>query len=161
MSIASLILALLPAVAAKMRQPQPEKERKLEAEVKSLEFALDYWREAANAIQAQNERLIDERDALRRRVEERNQLAQPLAEAMRFSQQQMHHAQQAQAQLQHMQNAQLAVAQSQGLGQQNPYQQDQLGMQQGISQWHDCTCVPGRGSALRVNDVIPNQWDGA
>ena len=51
MSIASLILALLPAIAAKMRQPQPEKtkrERELEAEVKTLNFALDYQRESSN-----------------------------------------------------------------------------------------------------------------
>ena len=74
MGIASLILALVPAVAAKTRQPQPEKskrERELEQQVETLTFALDYQREAASILQAQNERLIHERDELRR---ERNQL---------------------------------------------------------------------------------------
>ena len=140
MSIASLILALLPAVAAKIRQPQPEKtkrERELERQVETLTFALDYQREAASVIQAQNERLTRERDALLRRLEESH------AEAMRHVQ-----ARYAQLQNAQMQQHAQALQQSNMFAQQNAYHQGLLGMQQNV-QWHDCTCVPDRASALR------------
>jgi hypothetical protein len=138
MSIASLILALVPAVAAKSRRPPPQKparELRLEAEVRTLTFALDYWREAANTIQAQNERLVRERDELRRR---HNQLA--LAQyAQTHAQMQQHAA---------AQNTMLAqqhqAMANQQLAQNAAYHQDLQGMQQ--LAWGDCNCVPSRGS---------------
>lgn len=136
MSIASLILALLPAMAAKASPKKTKRERELERQVETLTFALDYQREAATAIQAANERLIEERDALRR------ERAQPLAEA-------------SQMQLQLAQNALLAQ-QHQAMAVQNCFQQSALGthQQQGVlgmqqSNWaFDCNCVPDRVQLL-------------
>jgi hypothetical protein len=64
---------------------------------------------------------------------------------------QIHQLMQAQAQQMHAQmNAQMAM-QAQGLG--SPYQQDLLGgMNQFPSQWHHCTCVPGRAAAFLRGD---------
>jgi hypothetical protein len=63
MSLASLILAFLPPLAAKLNpkpQPATKRERELEAEVERLTFALDYWRTTANRIVAANDQLRDD-----------------------------------------------------------------------------------------------------
>jgi hypothetical protein len=65
MSITSLILslAIFPLRPLRPRPTKTECERKLEADIRRLSFALDYWRNAATALMAENERLHQERNA--------------------------------------------------------------------------------------------------
>lgn len=57
MSLISTVLALV-VIPLKARAPRKtEREKKLEADVELLTFALDYWRDAGRALMAENERL--------------------------------------------------------------------------------------------------------
>lgn len=135
MSIASLVLALLPAIAAPKAPEKTKRERELERQVETLTFALDYQREAATAIQAANERLIEERDALRR------ERAQPQAEASQMQHSQLH---------QHAAQNAILAQQHQAMAMQNCFQQSALGthQQQGVLRDFDCNCVPDRVQLL-------------
>jgi hypothetical protein len=65
MSLASLILAFLSPLAAKLNPKPTKRELELEAEVKRLTFALDYWRTAYNALWDETiQRSLDQQQAL-------------------------------------------------------------------------------------------------
>jgi type II secretory pathway component PulJ len=59
MSLTSLILslAIIPLKAIRQQPTKSKRELELEAEVRRLSFALDYWRNAASALMLENERL--------------------------------------------------------------------------------------------------------
>ena len=135
MSLIGSLLAfvVIPLKAKPKPKPPTEREGRLEADAQRLTFALDHWRSAWHALWADNERLREERDALRRELALRRREDRWL----RLGEVNAQMAQQAQ-----QQNRALALQNAQyqgGLAQ-------QLGMQQAYQGL--CNCVPSRSQML-------------
>jgi regulator of replication initiation timing len=128
MSITSLILALLPAIAARVKKPKAEK------------LALDHWRTAYGALEAANVGL----NADLARVRDEN--AQLRAENDAMRQRLSSYESQRFAQSQQMAEQHQLMAQAQQPNKQLAQYQDLLGINLLTEGLFDCTCVPGRAS---------------
>jgi hypothetical protein len=142
MSLIGSLLALV-LIPLKARAPEVEtkRERELADEVRRLEFALNYWRTAYDALEDSFERQLAKNESLR---EERDTLARELSDMRRReTDRQFYGYAQMQNQLQAQAMQDVAL-----------YQQSQLAAYQGLGQAQGlqnalmCNCVPSRAQVF-------------